>query len=123
MTVEQLDKQVFKFPKHSHIRLLVTREHHFNLNFNEIKARYLDYHIKKQVKDIDSEKDAVTYIANDTTQLDTSASFSLDTDLYSILKDKVLLKYPDLSEVERKKYMAYIEPFKQTGVTHENVLT
>lgn len=118
-TVEKLDKQILKYPKDSHIRLSVSKDHPFNITFQEIKLRYLDYHLKKQVKEHVSEDTALTYIVSDA-DLEIDGTFVLDSNIHQLLSETILSKH-SLNSVEKSKMDGYISIFKET--THVDTHT
>ena len=111
-TIERLDKQIQRYPKESYIRLLMSKDHPFNITFQELKLRYLDYHLKKQIKEHVSEDSSVTYILNDS-DLEVDDKFVLDTNIHQLLVDIVQAKH-SLNSVESGKMMGYISIFKES---------
>lgn len=111
VTLDKLDKQILKYPKGSYIRLLMNKDHDFNVIFPELKLRYLDYHLKKQIKEYASESDTVAYILHDT-DLDLSEKFVLENNIHQTLLDIVHSKY-HLNSEENTKLVNYISVFKE----------
>lgn len=109
-TIEKLDKLIHRYSKNSYIRLLLNKDHPFNINFNEIKLRYLDYHLKKVIKEHISESNSLTYIISDS-ELEVSDVFTIDADIYNLLINSVNSKNV-LTEQENVKFLKYIEIFK-----------
>lgn len=118
-TIERLDKQIQRYPKESYIRLLMSKDHPFNITFQELKLRYLDYHLKKQLKEHVSEDSSVTYILNDS-DLEVDDKFVLDTNIHQLLIDIVATKHT-LNSQEQTKMLNYISIFKET--THVDTHT
>lgn len=109
-TLDKLDKLIYKFNKNSFIRLLVSKDHAFNINFNDLKLRYMDYNIKKIVKERIPEVNTITYILTDDV-LDFSNTAKLDTSIYNTLINRITSKYK-LAESELTKLYNYLEVFK-----------
>lgn len=118
-TIERLDKLIAKYPINSYIRLLVNKDHPFNINFNELKLRYLDYHIKKIIKENISDSNSITYILDESEKLEVSDSFILDSNIYQTLITNIKSKY-ELTDLEMSKLLDYAEIFKHVEETeHE----
>lgn len=118
-TLERLDKLIAKYPVNSYIRLLLSKEHEFNINFNELKLRYLDYHMKKIIKENISDANSITYILDDTDQVELTESFVLDSNIHGTLLNTIKSKYT-LTDIEDAKLLGYIEIFKHVEDTaHE----
>ena len=112
-TLERLDKLIAKFPVNSYIRLMLNKDHEFNINFTELKLRYLDYHLKKIIKENVSDHNSITYILTDDEEIELSDSFILDNNIYSTLVNNIQINY-QLSEVENVKFLNYVEIFKHS---------
>lgn len=110
-TVERLDRQIEKYPVGSYIRLLMSRDHPFNITFNELKLRYLDYNLKKINKENVAEKLTATYILSDA-DLEFDNKFILEANIHKTLVDLVAGKY-SLNSAENSKFMNYISIFKE----------
>jgi DNA repair exonuclease SbcCD nuclease subunit len=110
-SLDRLDKLIRSYPKGSYIRLLLSKDHPFNINFNDIKLRYLDYNLKKLVKESITEDNSITYIFNEE-DIELSNNELLDTNIYDLLTTSILSKY-DLDISETKKYLNYVDVFKQ----------
>lgn len=110
-TLERLDKQIGKYPKDSHIRLLMSKDHPFNLIFAEIRLRYLDYQIKKQIKEHAPENATVAHILSDA-ELEVSERFVLDGNLHQTLLESIQSKHT-LNSVETTKLLNYVHIFKE----------
>lgn len=119
-TLDRLDKLIGRYPVNSYIRLLLNKEHEFNIGFNEIKLRYLDYHMKKIIKENISEINNITYIL-DEEELEISDSFTIDSDIYSLLQNNIRTKY-ELSDSENLKLLNYIEIFKDVNKHESDVI-
>lgn len=117
-TLNILDSKIFKYPKGSHIRLLMSKDHPFNITFQELKGRYLDYHIKKLIKEHVSESNSVTYILTED-DLDLSCRTVLegnvDETLYNLITSK-----NQLSELESSKLIKYLSIFKEINVNESS---
>lgn len=113
ITIEKLDRLIYKYDKGSYIRLLMSREHPFNISFNEIKAKHLDYNLKKLIKEDYAEETSVAYILLDN-HLDLSDRYVLEANIYDKLIETVYSKYT-LSDIEKKKFLNFISCFN--GVT------
>lgn len=111
-TVERLDKQIMKLPRNSHVRLLMSKDHPFNLTYPELKLRYMDYNLKKKLKDATSEDLAVTYIVHDDDNIDFGERFILENNIHQTLLDIVKSKY-SLNSVEEAKLLNYASIFKE----------
>lgn len=109
-TLDRLDKYINKLKPDSHIRLLLPRDHSFNITFQDLKLRYLDYNIKKLIKENISESSSVTYILTDSV-LDTSNTYTLDVNIHDTLFNNLTTKNT-LVESEVKKLLNYISIFK-----------
>lgn len=109
-TLERLDKLIAKHPSNSYIRLLLNKDHLFNINFNELKLRYIDYNLKKLIKEHISESNSVTYIISDE-EIEVSDTFTIDTDIYNLLVNNITSKNT-LNEIENIKFLKYVEVFK-----------
>lgn len=110
-TVEKLDKQIAKYRPGSYIRLLLNKDHPFNITFSELKLRYLDYHLKKITKENVSERAKITYILSDA-ELEFDNKFILEANIHQTLVDIVATKHT-LNSVENSKLMNYISIFKE----------
>lgn len=115
-TLDRLDKLISKFPINSYIRLLVSKEHEFNINFNELKLRYLDYHMKKIIKENISDSNSITYILDESDQLEVSDSFILDSNIHQTLLTNIKAKH-ELTNPEMGKLLGYVEIFKHVEET------
>lgn len=110
-TVDKLDKQIAKYPPGSYIRLLLSKDHPFNLTFSELKLRYLDYHLKKITKENVAERAKVTYILSDS-ELEFDNKFILEANIHNTLLDTIAAKHT-LNSVENSKLLNYIKIFKE----------
>ncbi len=110
-TLDKLDKQILKYPKESFIRLSMNKDHPFNTTFQDLKLRYLDYRLKKLIKEHVAEKNKATHILSDT-QIDLSGKFYLDTDIYQMLLTSILSKN-QLNPVEEELMLDYTSIFKE----------
>lgn len=120
-TLERLDKMISKYPVNSYIRLLINKEHEFNINFNELKLHYLDYHMKKIIKEnISDSSGSVNYILNDD-DIELSNTFTIDSDIYNLLQNNIKAKY-ELNDSENLKLLNYIEIFKDVNKQESEVI-
>lgn len=119
-TLEQLDKHIRQCPLNSHIRIVLSKTHPFNLTFGDLKLRYMDYNITKKTKD-DSESSLTTYIQPDDI-LYQDNPFTIDADIGSIVL-RCILEKTTLTDQENIKLKNYLSVFNQTTVNHsENSL-
>lgn len=117
-TLDKLTKVITSYPKGSFIRLLVPNDHSFNLNFNDIKARFLEYHLKKIVKEHikETQGDSLSVINSETLlSFDSIDNIVLDTNIYDILLDRIYKRY-ELTESEKDKLTKYLEIFSVSAV-------
>ena len=110
-TLERLDKQIAKYPHGSYIRLLLNKDHPFNLTFGELKLRYLDYNLKKITKENVAERIKATYILSDA-EIEFDNKFILEANIHQTLLDIVSSKH-NLNSVENSKLLNYISIFKE----------
>ena len=111
-TQAKLDKLIQGFRLHSHVRLSMSPESPFNQIFQELKARYGDYHLKKLIKDPASEASTVTYITGDD-GIDFADNLYLETNIYDALMHAVNAKHT-LTESESIKLLEYARVFIPT---------
>lgn len=119
-TLASLDKQIYKYPKESHIRLQMKNDHEYNSIFTDIKARYPDYYIKKLVKDASSDANSVTYILSEDV-LELSENLFLDTNIKEALQTLILTKH-SLTASEEVKMKDYLQVFDSVR-SEETLLT
>lgn len=119
-TLSSLDKQIHKYPKESYIRLQMKADHEFNSVFPTIQARYLDYFVKKQIKDSSSDTKSVTYILSEDT-LELSENVFLDTNIKEALQTLIFAKH-SLTTSEEVKMREYLQVF-DTAKSEETLLT
>lgn len=109
-TLDKLDAIIYKLPPHSFIRLSMSSSHDFNINFDQIKLRYTDYHLKKLIKENLTDKTSVNYFLEnndiDITNLGYTNSNILES-LYGIFVEKYKFKERD---IERAK--GYLEKYR-----------
>jgi hypothetical protein len=115
-TVEKLDKQILKYPKDSHIRLSMSKDHPFNLTFGELKIRYIDYNVKKLIKEHVTGISSITHIVTDSS-LGSNDKFILEGDIHKTLLENILSKH-SLDTVEQNKLINYISIYKEAE-SHE----
>lgn len=113
-TLDRLDKMIAKYPINSYIRLLLNKEHEFNVSFNELKLRYLDYNMKKIIKENISDSNSITYILTDDDPLEVSDSFILDSNIHQTLLTNIKAKH-ELTDPEMVKLLGYVEIFKHVN--------
>ena len=117
-TIQQLDKKIKQYPVQSYIRLLVSNEHPFSINFKDLKLRYLDYNLSKITKEHISELNKNTYIDTEN-GIDMDEVLSIDTNIYQLLMNNILQKNT-LTLTEQQKLEFYAERFKLTE--HQEVV-
>lgn len=96
----------------------MSKDHPFSLIFSEIKLRYLDYHLKKLIKEHVTENDSATYILTDS-EIEVTDQFVLDKDIHQTLLSSIQSKHI-LTDQETNKLLNYIYIFKETQ-THEQL--
>lgn len=114
-TLNKLDKDISQYPHNSYIRIQMTRDHPFNINFQELKVRYLDYFMERIVKGDESGNNSITDIISDT-ELELMDSFIIDTDLKETLTSLVLTKY-SLTDPEKNVFNNYLNVFNDIGIS------
>jgi len=119
-TIDKLDKIIAKYPPGSYIRLLLSKDHPFNLIIGELKLRYSDYNIKKITKENVVEKNTTTYILSDI-ELDFNNKFVLEKNIYNILVDLINEKYT-LDANETDKFLNYVSIFREVDNNAPNSL-
>lgn len=117
-TLNRLDEHIFQYPKESYIRIAMTRDHPFNLSFQELKLRYMDYHIERKVSGSTSDSSTGTYIVSDE-ELELLDSFIIDSDIKNTLASLVRSKY-ELSEQEDLILTNHLEVFNNAASTDTN---
>lgn len=109
-TLGKLDKQIAALPPYSHVRLLMDVSSEFNPIFESLKQRWPNYHVKKLIKNTDSDKVTVNYLLEETdidfTNLGISNANILDT-LYSTLEGAHAF-----TDTKMSKARAYLEPYR-----------
>lgn len=108
-TLEKLDKQIRKYPVNSYIQLQIADDHPFAITFQELRVRYMDYHLKRKRNKSVEEKATVAYILTDE-QLDMSNRFIIDADVAKTVLSNIDAKH-DLSSPELSKLSKYLEIF------------
>lgn len=116
-TVDKLDKMIRQHPKGSHIRLSLDKDHPFNINFQDLKIRYIDYHIKRKLKEDVSVNGSATYILTDD-DLDLGDKFTIDDDISKTVMIIIGNKH-ELTMPETQKLINYLDVFKDTATTQE----
>lgn len=119
-TIERLDSHIQKYPKQSHLRLLMNRDHPFNITYTDLKLRYLDYHLKKQIRESASEDATITYIVTDE-ELEYTDKFVLDGNLQDLLLTIINSKY-SLNTTETTRLHHYTSILKE-DTNHERETT
>lgn len=112
-TIDTLDKIIRKYPPRSHLRLLVDKDHPFSINFQELKVRYPDHHLKKKTKETATADNTVTYILRED-ELDLSGKFIIDTDIIKAVLTSIEAKH-DLTLEESAKLCKYLEVFNDVS--------
>lgn len=106
-TLEKLDATISKYPVDSYIRLLFSSsDHSLAIIYSELKLRYLDYNLKKVLKNQVLEDTTVSYILSDS-DLDYSSVHSLEGNIHETLLSTLLSKY-SFSDIEKSKLVNYI---------------
>lgn len=108
-TLDQIDRNIRQYPVGSHICLTMSKDHPFNLTFGELKLRYMDYHLKKKIKD-ESDLNKTTYIQPDSS-LNLNNMFTIDADVPSIVLRNVQEK-TTLTDREVGKLKHYLRFFE-----------
>ena len=113
-TLEKLDATIFSYPKGSYIRLIVPASHPFNITFTELKTRYLDYVLKKNLDDeCETETVKTAYILPETT-LHGQQYFVLDNDIPGLVTASIQSK-KTLPDSELGKLIRYLDVFKEVA--------
>ena len=105
--LQTLDKKINNYPKGSHIRLNLAKDHPLNNDFRNLKIRYMDYHVERLTES--SESDSLAHILTD-------SDFKLDDfntltgDIKSTLRERVLTKH-QLTEEEVQLLDSHLEMF------------
>lgn len=118
-TVQTLDSRIYKLPKYSYIRLVMSIDHPLSHQMNELKVRYNEYHVKKTNKQELSESSNVTYILDDTPLL-TPTEYINESNILNILQSKITTVFMDKVKLDIANY--YLSQFKIEGQT-QNVDT
>lgn len=109
-TYSSLDKRIYEYPEGSFIRLRMTKDHPFNLNFQEIRTRYLNYDVRKLVKEEGTEEDRATHILTGV-ELDDEGGYMLERNIHEVLYEVVTHKY-ELSTSELSSFKQHIQPLE-----------
>lgn len=112
-TINSLERTIRQYPANSYICLKMSPDHPFNLNYQDIKLKFLSYHIEKKVKSIDSTNSTEDILSD--TELQQLDTFTIDTDLQKTLKEIVTIKY-DLNTSELEKLTNYLKVFDNLSV-------
>lgn len=115
-TLNSLDKKVLKYPIGSYIRLQLSKDHPFNINYKDLTIRYRDYHLSKKVAG-DTESDSITNIINDDSFHLDSFDF-INSDIRETVKTSLLSKH-QLSEREIVKLDDFLNVFKNLETSEE----
>ncbi|EKD89627.1 MAG: hypothetical protein ACD_33C00025G0002 [uncultured bacterium] len=108
-TIEKLDKIISKYPINSYIRLIVLPDHDFNVNFDKLKIRYLDYNLKKITNDNVSESNSATYIVLE--DIESIDSLITNSNISSLILTSIL-NNNTLTELEINKVNSYLTIFE-----------
>lgn len=114
-TLNRLDELITKYPKKSYIRIKMNRSHPFNVNFNELKLRYLDYHLEKKLTGEGSEDSSITNILGDR-ELEMLDSFIINSDIKGTLRELVLANN-ELNLNETQLLDKHLEVFNGIEIT------
>ena len=110
ISINKLDSVIKTYPKGSYIRLIVNKTSDFNINFRDLKLRYLDYHLTKLIKENLTDINSVTHIVTSIPlELPELVNFS---NLYGNIKDTITESY-NLSENENIIMNGYMENLKK----------
>lgn len=112
-TLAKLDKKIFALRKGSFVRLRMDRDCMYSVTFQELKVRYADYHLKKQINGETSAHLTATYIPSDDS-LDLSEYSLGQVNLYETLIQSIKSKYT-LSDSELDKLAQYAQVFVDTA--------
>jgi len=120
-TLEKLDKIIFEFPKKSYIRLVVSKNSYFNLNFDSLKIRYLDYSLKKIIKENLLNQNSIIYIINEN-NLEFNNSYLLENNIYDILVNIINEKYFSfLTSSKINKLQKYLNLFSNVSDIEKDI--
>jgi hypothetical protein len=108
-TLASLDKQIFKYHQNAHIRLRMSRDHPFGAIWHDLRIRYADYQLKKQIKELSSEVNSATYILSDD-EIELSENLILDTNIKETLQTQILSKHT-FTQTEHIKLNEYLSLF------------
>lgn len=101
---------IAKYPVNSYIRLLLNKDTSSILTLMSLNLRYLDYHMKKIIKENIKDANSVSYVLNED-DIEVSNTFTIDNDIYNLLQNNIKSKY-ELTEIENDKLLGYINIFK-----------
>ena len=77
--------------------------------------------MKKIIKEnISDASGSISYVLNED-ELETSNTFTIDSDIYNLLQNNIKAKY-ELTEVENKKLLGYIDIFKNLNKQESEVI-
>ena len=107
-TLVKLDDLIYRYPKEAYIRLQLPKDHPFNINFNELKLRYMDYNVDRLVKE-EKEVTSVKDISLDVELIGYNLH-AIDTDVKQLLRDSILPKN-NFSPAELRYFESIIEVF------------
>lgn len=109
MNINKLDKLISKLPKNCFVRLAMKKDHPLNANFEELKLRYLDCNIKRQIID-NSGVSVNTYISTDDIDIDMSSVTLNEGNLMEKLKDLINIKSYDFKDRHWDYFNKYLKP-------------
>ena len=114
-TINSLEREILSYPKDSYIRLRMSKDHPFNINFKELTVKFLNYNIDRLIKEDGIEDNSITNIVTDTDYI-LNETFILDAELAETVTTLVLNKYT-LTDVEKTKLNNYLEVFRNDEIT------
>lgn len=118
-TLTSLDNKVNKFPEDTFVRLRLTKDHPFNLNFKELTSRYYRWRVSRLIKDTKNNKRVVDIMNDENVQI---VNFeTLNMDIESTLRDIILDKY-SLSETGKEILDKHLAIFKNSNYVEEEQL-
>jgi len=110
MTLKKLDDIIFNLPIGSHVRLLMSRDNEFNVNYSEISLRYIGYNIKRLIKEDTENKISVNYILEND-EIDFNTDSYSNGDIINSIYDILITKY-NFNELDIEKAKEYLDIFK-----------
>lgn len=112
-----LDRRISEYPKGSHIRLAISKEHPLNLDFKSLSMRYLDWNLTRKINEKTNNKRVIDILNEDSYSLDSFES--LNSDIEKTLKEIILEKYT-LTESAQRKLVGHLSIFKGSNKVEED---